>query len=355
MSTMAQVKPLIDSPREFFPAKVISIDDYRPETRAGIDVLTFDERISYIRKYGDHCMSFSMLQPEMHFFDMPGVGFITYRKKWGTRFVLADPVCDVKDRELLVREFLKERTNTAFIQISQGMAEFLHGKFGYYATQFGVESVVDLEKWDLKGKKKQVLRTSVNHAKKDSVTIEENCSEDGCHQLTKEWLKTRKVRNREVAFLIRPMDQEYQEGTRKFCAYHDGKLVGFIFFDPLYKDGKVFSYVPNISRFSNKFKQGIFYPLMCHAMEVFKKEGVKYLHLGLCPAVVDEKDEPYESKLLKMIIRLIYKYGNMLYSFKGLYFTKSRFEGVVQKTFCAHREILPSKSMLTVFMISNIL
>ncbi len=156
MSTMAQVKPLVGSPREFFPAKVISIDDYRPGTRAGIDVFTFDERISYLRKYGDHCLSFSMLQPEMHFFDMPGVGFITFRKKWGTRFVLADPVCDVKDRELLIREFLKDKSNTAFIQISQGMAEFLHEKFGYYATQFGVESIVDLEKWDLKGKKKQV-------------------------------------------------------------------------------------------------------------------------------------------------------------------------------------------------------
>jgi phosphatidylglycerol lysyltransferase len=90
-------------------------------------------------------------------------------------------------------------------------------------------------------------------------------------------------------------------------------------------------------------------------MEVFKKEGVKYLHLGLCPAVVDEKVEPYESKLMKMIVRLLYKYGNMLYSFKGLYFTKSRFEGVEQKTFCAHREMLPSKSMLTLFIISNIL
>jgi lysylphosphatidylglycerol synthetase-like protein (DUF2156 family) len=82
---------------------------------------------------------------------------------------------------------------------------------------------------------------------------------------------------------------------------------------------------------------------------------VKYLHLGLCPAVVDEKVEPYESKLMKMIVRLLYKYGNMLYSFKGLYFTKSRFEGVEQKTFCAHREMLPSKSMLTLFIISHIL
>lgn len=355
MSTVAQVKPIVGQPREYISAKVIPLDQYRPGVRAAVDLFTFDERISLLRKYGDHCMSFSMLQQGMQFFDMPGIGFLCFRKKWGTRFVLADPICNVRDRELLVREFLKDGKNVAFIQISQDFAELLHEKFGYYATQFGLESVVDLEKWDLKGKKKQVLRTSINHATKEGVTIVENCDDDGCHQLTREWLKTRKVKNREVVFLIRPMDQEYQVGTRKFCAYHEGKLVGFIFFDPLYKDGKVVSYVPNISRFSNQFKQGIFYALMCHAMEVFKKEGVKHLDLGLCPAAVGDTDEPYESKLLKPIVRLLYKYGNFIYSFKGLYFTKSRFDGMEQKTFCAHREILPTKSLLTVFRLANII
>ena len=61
MSTVAQVKPLVGSPRDFFPARIISIEDYRPSARAGIDVFTFDERISYLRKYGDHCLSFSGL------------------------------------------------------------------------------------------------------------------------------------------------------------------------------------------------------------------------------------------------------------------------------------------------------
>jgi phosphatidylglycerol lysyltransferase len=90
-------------------------------------------------------------------------------------------------------------------------------------------------------------------------------------------------------------------------------------------------------------------------MEVFKKEGVKYLHMGLCPTFVDEKDMPCESKIVKKIARLLYEYGNMVYSFKGLYFTKSRFEGTEYKTFCAHRELLPVKSFLTLFRLANII
>jgi lysylphosphatidylglycerol synthetase-like protein (DUF2156 family) len=356
MSTMAQVKPLvIDHPREYAGAKIVSMDRYRTEVRGMVDAFTFEERISYLRMYGDHCMSFSTLQPGMHYFDVPGVGFIAFNQKWGTRYALADPVCDEKDREKLIREFLKDYKSVVFVQISQSVAELIHDKFGFYSSQFGLETTVDLEKWDLKGKKKQVLRTSINYASKTGVIFEENSDPDGCKKLTQEWLKTRKVRNREVSFLIRPMEMEYQEGTRKFHAYLDGELIGFVFFDPIYSGNKVLGYVPNISRFSNKFKQGIFYPLMIHAMEVFKKEGVKYLFLGLCPMMVGDEDQPYESGIVKSIVRLLYKYGNLLYSFKGLYFTKSRFDGTDCKTFCSHQKKLPVKGFLTLFKMANII
>lgn len=42
-------------------------------------------------------------------------------------------------------------------------------------------------------------------------------------------------------------------------------------------------------------------------------------------------------------------------SFKGLYFTKSRFDGVDHKTFCAHKGMLPTRAFLTLFRLSNII
>ncbi|HPD21163.1 MAG: DUF2156 domain-containing protein [Desulfomonilia bacterium] len=339
-------------------AQAVHLDAQKSKARLreiGIDMFSMDERIGYLKKYGNHCLSFSAFQPNMHFFDISGIGYIAYRKKWGARFVLADPVCHVNDREFLVREFLKDRTNTAFIQISESFARLLHEKFGLYATQFGIESIIDLKNWNLKGKKKQVLRTSINKAQKDGVRFMEMNGKNIDDELSREWLRTRKVRRKEVVFLIRSRDQKYQEGTRRFYAFLDDELLGFIHFDPIYEDGRIVAYVPNISRFSPKFKQGIFYPLMVHAMETFQSEGVPYLYLGLSPLVVADEDLPCESGILKWMIRLLYKYGNFLYSFKGLHFTKSRFSGTEVKTFCAHREWLPAKSMLTVFRISNII
>ena len=339
-------------------AQAVPLDVQKAKARLreiGIDMFSLDERAGYFKKYGNHCLSFSAFQPNMHFFDISGIGYIAYMKKWGTRFVLADPVCHESDRVFLVGEFLKDRTNTAFIQISESFGNLLHERFGLYATQFGIESVIDLKSWNLKGKKKQVLRTSINKAQKDGVHFIEMDGKIIDDELTREWLRTRRVRRKEVVFLIRPRNQEYQDGTRRFYAFLKDELLGFIHFDPVYDDGRIIAYVPNISRFSPKFKQGIFYPLMVHAMETFKSEGVPYLYLGLSPLAVADEDKPCESGILKWMVRLLYKYGNILYSFKGLHFTKSRFGGTELKTFCAHREWLPTKSMLTVFRISNII
>ena len=320
-----------------------------------INTFSFEERVAYLKEYGSHCMSFSALQPGIKYFDMPGKGYIAYEQKWGLRGVLSDPVCDVKDRETLIGAFLKSGGPTGFAQVSEPVAEILHEKFGLYATQFGVESIIDLKNWDLKGKKKQVLRTSLNQAIKSGIYVRENYQERRYNQLSREWVKTRKVRNREIRFLIRPMGMEYQEGTRKFAAYKGNELIGFIFFDPVYSQNRVISYVPNISRFSQSFRQGIFYTIMLQAMETFKEEGVEQIHLGLSPFVVGEGYRHYESKITKQLIRLLYQYGNGIYSFKGIYFTKSRFCGEDYPTFCSHRRNLPLREIITLFKISNLL
>jgi lysylphosphatidylglycerol synthetase-like protein (DUF2156 family) len=320
-----------------------------------INTFSLEERIACLRQYGSHCMSFSALQPGIKYFDMPGKGYIAYAEKWGIRGVLSDPVCEEKDRETLIGEFIRRGGRTGFAQVSEPVAELLHEQFGLYATQFGVESIIDLKNWDLKGKKKQVLRTSLNQAVKSGIYVQETFEEDRYNELSREWVKTRKVRNREIRFLIRPMNMEYQVGTRKFFAYRGDDLIGFIFFDPVYSQNRVISYVPNISRFSQSFRQGIFYTIMLQAMETFKEEGVEQIHLGLSPFVVGEGYRHYESKITKQLIRLLYQYGNGIYSFKGIYFTKSRFRGKDYPTFCSHRRNLPLREIITLFRISNLL
>jgi lysylphosphatidylglycerol synthetase-like protein (DUF2156 family) len=53
--------------------------------------------------------------------------------------------------------------------------------------------------------------------------------------------------------------------------------------------------------------------------------------------------------------RRVYAWGNSLYNFKGLQFAKSRFQGQVVKTYCCHRSLLPSISMLAMFRITRLI
>lgn len=317
--------------------------------------IAFSERVALLKQYGSHSQSFSTLQPGMHYFDVPGIGYIGYMKKWGLNFVLSDPVCAPEHRELILSRFERHVSNISYIQVSRPVMQILSERFGYYGTQFGAESHVDLSQWSLKGKKKQIIRTALNQAREAGITVQERFSDDHTREISDAWIRTRKCKSQEIRFLIRPMDMEYRENERHFYAYQDGKAVGFIYFDPIYERNEIVSYVPNISRANANFRQGIFYTIMAHAMETFQAEGVPRLDLGLIPLRLSADTEPQESRMLKSICRKLYERGNRFYNFKGLDFTKSRFRGEMEKTYCCHKPALPMLEFLAVFRLTRLI
>ncbi|MFO7528543.1 MAG: DUF2156 domain-containing protein [Marinobacter sp.] len=332
--------------------QILALDSAR-ELDSG--TFSFAERVSYLKKYGTHSQSFSTLQPGMHFFDLPGIGYIAFMRKWGGTFVLSDPVCAPENFGQILEQFYRRYPNASYIQVSRPVVDCLHQRFGLFGTQFGSESRIDLSRWSLSGKKKQILRTALNQAEKNGISVKERFSDDHTREISEAWIRTRKCKSNEIRFLIRPMEMAYRENERHFYAYQDGKAVGFIYFDPIYRNNEIISYVPNISRANADFRQGIFYTLMAHAMEVFRAEGVPYLDLGLIPLSLDRTTEHQESRLLKRLLHLVYEKANFLYNFKGLEFTKSRFRGEVFKTYCCHRRAIPAMEFLAMFKLTRLL
>ncbi|MEH6346175.1 MAG: DUF2156 domain-containing protein [Bermanella sp.] len=325
------------------------------EEAHGGGLFTLSERIAYLKKFGRHSMAFSGLQPKMRYFDIYGVGYIAFRKQWGTVVCLGDPICKEEDRDQLVDAFMAKYKNPIFVQVTESVASFLHKKIGFYATQCGKDTFIDLDTWSLSGKKKQVIRTAINHAKKEGVTVKESYGGLEYREFSESWLKTRKCKSREIIFLIRPMEMTYTEGTRRFFAYHNDEMIGFVFFDPVYDNGNIIGYVPNISRASEKFPSGIFYHLMVEAMETFKEEGVPYVYLGLSPLVLDYPAKKSEAKVLRWMIEQVAKYANSLYNFKGIEFTKSRFRGNEEATYVVHKRMMPTKEFLCMFRLCNVI
>ncbi|MAA63602.1 MAG: hypothetical protein CL581_02330 [Alteromonadaceae bacterium] len=316
---------------------------------------TFSQRVDYLKRFGTHSQSFSTLQPNMDYFDLPGVGYIGFMRKWGMAFVLSDPVCAPENFELMIERFHARHPNANYVQVSKPVVDILHRRYGLYGTQFGSEARIDLQKWSLKGKKKQIIRTALNQAERNGIEVMERFSDDHTREISEAWIRTRKVKSNEIRFLIRPMEMDYRENERHFYAYEDGKAVGFIYFDPIYQNNKIISYVPNISRANADFKQGIFYTLMAHAMEVFQSEGVPFLDLGLIPLSLDRETESQESSILKKTFHWLYAKCNFIYNFKGLEFTKSRFRGDTIKTYCCHRRTIPALEFAAMLKLTRVI
>jgi len=317
--------------------------------------MTHSERIGYLTNYGIHPMAFSTMQPGMEYFDLPGIGYIAYARYLGMQFALSDPICDARHVGMLLDRFVRRFPSAMFAQVTKRVADFLHHQHGYYGTQFGSESKIPLADWNLRGSKKQIIRTAVNQAKAQGVEIEEGPFDEQAKEISESWIATRRCKSNEIRFLVRPMLMDFTQGTRHFYARRHGKAVGFIFFDPTYRDGKVAAYVPNISRSCASFKQGLWYAIMVHAMEVFRAEGIEYMDMGLTPLMLADELEAQESKPLRLIQKQIYAWGNSLYNFKGLEFAKSRFQGQVVKTYFCHRRRLPGLGILAMFRLTRLI
>lgn len=316
---------------------------------------TQSERLSYLMNHGVHSMAFSTLQPDMEYFDIPGMGYVAYARYLGMKFVLSDPVCDPSHMETMLDRFVAKFPNAVFAQVTKNVVDILHRKHDYYGTQLGSESKIPLANWSLAGKKKQIIRTAINQAAAHKVEIREGGFDHQSKKISESWIKTRKCKSNEIRFLIRPMLMDYKEGTRHFYAYQNGEAVGFVFFDPIYRNGKLVAYVPNISRSCATFKQGLWYAMMAYAMDIFKAEGVEYLDMGLMPLILADELEEQESRPLRLIEGQILKWGNFLYNFKGLGFAKSRFQGRIEKTYCCHRSWLPAFAMFAMFRLTRLI
>lgn len=312
------------------------------------------QRIGYLKEYGSHSQSFSTMQPGMSYFDLPGIGYIAFMKKWGVKLALADPVCAPAHFEQIIDAFLKCHPSGQFVQVSRPVVEILHRKYGYYGTQFGSEIRIDLQKWDLKGSKKQVIRTAINQATAMGVEVRESHKDDEAAKISRAWIKTRACSRQEIRFLIRPLKNDYRENSRHFYAYLNDRAVAFVFFDPIYEGNRIISYVPNISRSCPSFKQGLWYVIMSYAMEIFKKEGLPYLDLGLVPLMLADEIESQESRALRRIVGLIHEQGNSFYNFKGLEFAKGRFHGKVDKNYCCHKRSAPLFSLLALLRMTGV-
>lgn len=297
----------------------------------------------------------------MLWFVKPGVGLIQYELLETiahSAICLGDPICAPEKTEELLNEFLITFPDPAFIHITKDVGKILE-KHGFFINEMGVETLIDIKTFTLSGSKKEFLRSQKNRAHKDGVVVREleeaNVTPARLRHISEQWMHTKAVHDHELAFLVRPAVFEDEPDVRKFVAMQNEDVIGFVFFDPMYRDGKPYGYMANILRTLGERSYSITDYIILEAMDKFRAEGLEVLSLGFSPFCdIADTGEFKFSKPLHDVFRYTFEHGNHLYSFKTLAFHKERYRpespgASDMKVYSATKHLLPLFTLYGVF------
>ena len=321
----------------------------------------------YLRRHGREALSYATLQEGMEYFIDDTAGYIAYTSIYHPvfarhikRIALSDPVCAPEDYPTLVRGFLAQNPHAAFGVISESCAEALRA-MGFKVNCIGYEPEIPIQTYNTKGNWKELdlIKRARNEVKREGIIIREEAIEtvnkDQLTAVTTKWIGTKKVNDREIWIYARRPVFEAEEEVRKFIAYDkEGRVIGFAFYDPMYRDGKVVGYSANISRCDEQRYGRLATAVHMEAVEKFRTEGKEVLNLCLAPFVKLERGKFNDDFATKLFFKASERFGNAIYNFKGLSFHKSKYRGREKPLYYASNSRLPSNDVYLAFLSADI-
>jgi Phosphatidylglycerol lysyltransferase, C-terminal len=317
----------------------------------------------FLTQHGREGIAYATLQAGMEYF-IGEAGYIAYTSvqhplfaRQAKRIAFSDPICAPEDLPTLLRSFLARDGRAAFCVISEECAEVLR-PMGFKVNCIGYEPQLPIQSYNTQGNWKELdlIKRARNEARREGITIREENGESLTFQeqelkaLSAKWVSSKKINDREIWLYARRPIFGHEEDVRKFVAYDpEGRIAGFVFYDPMYRDGKVFGYSANIVRCDERRYGRLATAVHMVAAEKFKAEGKECLNLLLAPFANLEDGNFNDDWGAKLFFKLSARFGNQLYNFKGLSFHKSKYRGVVRPLYYASNSFLPSADIYLAF------
>jgi lysylphosphatidylglycerol synthetase-like protein (DUF2156 family) len=320
----------------------------------------------FLKRYGKEALSYATLQEGMEYFVHP-TGYVAFTSvthpvfaRKGRRIVLSDPLCAPEDLPRLVKDFLEFAPQVVFAVVSEACASVLR-RMGFKANCLGYEPELPIQTYNSKGNWKELdlIKRGRNEAKREGIIIREESIEkvnkEQLDEVSRRWIAHKKVNDREIWIYARRPVFGHEEDVRKFVAYdRDGRVAGFIFYDPMYRDGKVVGYSANISRCDEQRFGRLATAINMVALEQFKPEGKEVINLCLAPFVKLDDGKYNDDWASTLFFRVSERFGNDIYNFKGLSFHKMKYRGTEKSLYFVSNSPMPSNDVYLAFLSSDI-
>jgi alpha-beta hydrolase superfamily lysophospholipase len=325
------------------------------------------ERLSpFLKQHGREALAYATLQSGMEYF-ITHEGYLAYNTvqhpvfaRTPHKITFSDPVCAVADQEKFLRDFLAVNPKASFGCVSETCAGVLR-RLGCKVNCLGPEMELPIQTYNTKGNWKELdlIKRGRNEARREGITIREvdiaSLNREELQALSNRWIGSKPVNDREIWIYARRAIFEPEPDVRKFAAFdREGKVCGFCFYDPMYRDGRVVSYSADISRCDEARYGRLATAIHMEAMEKFKAEGMEFLNLNLSPFISLEKGKYNDDLFSKVFFKLSERYGNNIYNFRGLAFHKSKYRGSEQYLYFASNVAMPSNDIYLAFHAADI-
>ena len=278
----------------------------------------------------------------------------------GCRIVLSDPLCAPEARNQLLGQFLDFAGQAAFAVVSEACATELR-QLGLKANCIGYEPELPIQTYNTQGNWKDLdlIKRARNEARREQIIIREEAIEKVSRaqldEVSRRWIGSKKVNDREIWIYARRPVFEHEEDVRKFVAYDaEGKVAGFVFYDPMYEHGKVIGYSANISRCDERRFGRLATAINMVAIEHFRAEGKRILNLCLAPFVKLEGGRFNDDWATLKFFQLSERFGNNIYNFQGLSFYKAKYRGQEKLLYFSSTSAMPSNDVYLAFLSSDI-
>jgi len=291
-----------------------------------------DERSSYLKEYGKNSLSFLTLSDSLTAHQGSWEGYIAYKTFFKSATILGDPI--VPDESLkksiidLKENLLSKKYHLNFFLCTDRSIQILK-KQGFKCFYVGMEGVVDLNKFTISGRKKWKIRSSVNYAIKNNMTVDEYLYsknyrseeiENDINKIANDWCGLKKTP--ELSFAFGHVDFNKFDGTRYFICRHQGKIVGFISYYPI---SGINSYYLDLTRRGLNAPRGTIDYLMVKSFEKLKEEGAKKIYIGFSPFSFLSYENSINSRFFTNLFTLVKPFFELYYPAKSEFFFKKKF------------------------------
>jgi len=257
-----------------------------------------------------------------------------YRKNKDKFVVLGDALGENSIEALLEFEQYARSMKCVpcFYQITENMKD-VYIKAGYSLFKLGEEAVVELEQYEITGKKGAKLRTKRNRLIRQGFEFEVTMPEhdlyflENLKKVSDEWLNGRE----ELSFSVSSFHYDYVSNFPVASLKNsDGEIIAFA---TLAIEGEIISI--DLMRHKRDMPYGAMDMLFISILFWAKEKGFVKCSLGMAPLAnvgIDANATLYEKSA-----KLIFKYGNSIYNFKGLLTYKSKFANCWEPKYLAYK------------------